>query len=137
MESADTFQRMGEIAWLLRRSSGYEDADLESVDALFFTPLRLDQLRVFRRSGQPIGLAVWALLNTEAEARYFETGMLAPDDWRSGQQFWFTDFVAPFGDVAALTRAACAFIPPGQVAYGTRRNEDGSVRRITRHRHRI
>ena len=131
----DALQRIGEIVWLLRQSPGYEDADLARVEALFITPLRLDQLRVFRKGGAPVGLAAWAHLSPEAEARYLDEGVLDEGDWQSGPQFWFTDFLAPFGDVAALTRAACRFIPPGQTALGTRRAADGSVRRITRHRH--
>ncbi len=129
-------QRMGEITWLLRHSPGYENADLERVDALFIQPLLIDQLRVFRKNERPVGLVAWAFLDAEAEARYLTDGTLRAGDWRSGQTFWFTDFLAPFGDVAALTRAACQFIPPGQVGRGTRRNPDGSIRRVTRHRHR-
>ncbi|WP_306113690.1 toxin-activating lysine-acyltransferase [Roseovarius sp. MMSF_3305] len=128
-------QRMGEITWLLRHSPGYENADLDRVDALFLQPLLIDQVRVFRKNEEPVGLVVWAFLDAEAEARYLADGVLRADDWKSGQAFWFTDFLAPFGHVAALTRAACRFIPPGQIGYGTRRNSDGSVRRITRHRH--
>jgi cytolysin-activating lysine-acyltransferase len=128
-------ERLGEIVWLLRHSPGYEQADLERVEALFLQPLLLDQLRVFRKRDQPVGLVAWALLSGEAEARYKAQGLLEPDDWQSGDRFWFTDFLAPFGDVAALTRASCKFIPPGQTGYGTRRNPDGSVRRITQHHH--
>lgn len=131
----EVMQRRGEITWLLRHSPGYEDADLSRVEALFFHPLMLDQLRVFRKGGRPVGLVAWALLSPEAEARYLADGMLRAEDWRGGDRFWFTDFLAPFGDVAALTRAARRFIPPGQVGHGTRRNPDGSVRRITRHHH--
>lgn len=127
---------MGRIVWLLQHAPGYEDAELDRVDALFFQPLRIDQLRVFVRSGRPIGLVAWGCLSSEAEARYLETGLLKPTDWQSGHRFWFTDFLAPFGDVAALTRAACNIIPPGQTARGTRRAPDGTVRRITRHHHR-
>lgn len=136
MRPDDVFQRMGEIVWLLGQSPGYEDADLERIEALFFQPLMLDQLRVFRRGGSPLGLVAWATFDAAAEAAYLETGMIAEAAWQSGERFWFTDFLAPFGEVRSLTRAACAFIPPGQTAHGTRRNADGSVRRITRHMHR-
>lgn len=126
--------RLGEIVWLMRHSPGYENADLDRVDALFLAPLMLDQLRVFRRGAAPIGMVSWAFLGPEAEARYLAEGLLHPADWRSGPQFWFTDFLAPFGDLPALTRAACRFIPAGQVGFGARRNPDGAVRRISRHR---
>ncbi len=128
-------ERLGEVVWLMRNSPGYESADLDRVDALFLQPLLLDQLRVFRKGPQPVGLVAWAYLNAEAEDSYLKHGYLSATEWRSGDRFWFTDFLAPFGDVAALTRAACRFIPPGQTGFGTRRNADGTVRRITRHRH--
>ena len=127
---------MGRIVWLLQQSPGYEDAELDRIDALFFQPLLMDHLRVFVRNERPIGLVAWAYLNTEAEARYLDTGLLYPSDWQSGDRFWFTDFLAPFGNVAPLTRAACSLIPPGQVARGTRRSPNGTVRRITLHHYR-
>lgn len=128
---------MGQIVWLLGHAPGYQDAELDRIEALFFRPLMLDQLRVFTRQGRPIGLVAWAHLNAEAEARYLATGIVGPEDWRSGSRFWFTDFLAPFGEVAGLTRAACAFITPrDHIAHGTRRGDDGTVRRITRHRYR-
>ena len=127
---------MGRIVWLLQQSPGYEEAELDRIDALFFRPLLIDQLRVFVRNDRPIGLVAWGHLSAEAEARYLETGLLAASDWQSGDRFWFTDFLAPFGDVARLTRVACSFIPPGQVGRGTRRADDGTVRRITKHRYR-
>lgn len=133
-DPAQAMERLGEAVWLMLQSPGYRDADLSRVEALFLTPLMLNQLRVFRRAGRPVGLVAWAYLDAEAEARYLETGLLAPGDWQSGPRFWFTDFLAPFGDVRALTRAACGFIPPGETGHGTRRNPDGSLRRITAHR---
>lgn len=126
-------ERLGEAVWLMLQSPGYREADLSRVEALFLMPLMVDQLRVFRRGARPVGLVAWAFLTEEAEARYLRIGTLAPGDWTGGARFWFTDFLAPFGDVRALTRAACAFIPPGQTGFGTRRNPDGSVRRVTRH----
>lgn len=133
---AQILDLMGRIVWLLQQSPGYEEAELDRIDALFFQPLLIDQLRVFVRNGRPIGLVAWASLSAEAEARYLDTGLLAASDWQSGDRFWFTDFLAPFGDVAPLTRVACSLIPPGKVAKGTRRAADGTVRRITQHRHR-
>lgn len=133
-EPLGLMERLGEAVWLMLQCPTYRKATVEEVEALVVAPLLLDQLRVFRRGGRPVGLVAWAFLNAEAEARYLETGVLGPGDWRSGQRFWFTDFLAPFGEVRALTLAACAFIPPGQTGHGTRRNPDGSVRRVTRHR---
>lgn len=133
-ETADVMERLGEAVWLMLRSPGYRQADLARVEALFLTPILLDQLRVFRRGSRPVGLVAWAFLDEEAEARYLRTGVLGSRDWQGGTRLWFTDFLAPFGDVRSITKAACSLIPPGQTAYGTRRYPDGSVRRITRHR---
>jgi cytolysin-activating lysine-acyltransferase len=132
-DPAQVMARLGEVVWLMLQAEPYRQADLVRVEALMLQPLLRDQLRVFRRGDRPLGFVAWALLDAGAEARYLETGLLAAEDWACGDRFWFTDFVAPLGEVAALSRAACALIPKGRTGFGTRRHPDGSVRRITRH----
>jgi cytolysin-activating lysine-acyltransferase len=125
--------QLGEVTWLLLNSPGYRDGDLRLVEEMFLRPLLLDQLRVYRRGSRPVGLASWAWLGPDAEARYLETGRLEPEDWQSGSRLWFTDFLAPFGDVRAVTAAARAVIPAGSHGFGTRRNSDGSIRKLTKY----
>ena len=44
----------------------------------------------------PIGVALWAWLNEEAENQLDKPpGRLKPDQWKSGDQLWLVEMVAP------------------------------------------
>ena len=46
----------------------------------------------------PVAFASWAFLNEEAEARIRQDiRALTQDDWKSGDQPWLIDMIAPFG----------------------------------------
>lgn len=56
----------------------------------------LEQYRVFRGDAAPVGVAFWAYLSEEAEAKLQAGGTrLRPDEWKSGDRLWLVDFVAP------------------------------------------
>lgn len=132
-QDSELLNRLGEAVWLMLQVPEYREADLPRVEALVLQPLMLDQLRIFKRGTRPVGLVSWAWLDEATQARYLETGVLEPEDWRSGDRLWFPDIIAPFGDVKDVTRAARAVIPAGSYGCGTRRNPDGSIRRIAKY----
>jgi len=90
---------MGEVVWLMSQSQRHRShffiGDLEW---LIVPPISTGQFRIFKADGKPFGVAIWAFVSPEVEAR-LEKGMikLKPDEWRSGQQPWLMDIVAPFG----------------------------------------
>ncbi|MBA5777673.1 toxin-activating lysine-acyltransferase [Stappia sp. F7233] len=47
----------------------------------------------------PIGFASWAYLGEEPAERIVKKGIrrLMPTDWKSGDEFWLIDFIAPLG----------------------------------------
>jgi cytolysin-activating lysine-acyltransferase len=63
-----------------------------------------EQFYVFQDGEQPVGLALWAKCNKVAEAK-LERGMIEPEnrltlaEWRSGDQVWLVDLIAPFANV--------------------------------------
>lgn len=89
---------MGEIAYLLSHSPahlGYTVADLMR---FFLVPVRLDQFRIYRTKGRPVGFVAWAYLSREIAAQYaIGNYELQTKDWRSGQEVWFVEFIVPFG----------------------------------------
>jgi cytolysin-activating lysine-acyltransferase len=81
-----------------------------------------------------VGLVAWAWLGEPAAARYADGHhWLEADDWRSGRELWFIEFVAPFGharrivddlrgglfrgDVARARRLRGGGLPPRQMRW--------------------
>jgi cytolysin-activating lysine-acyltransferase len=122
---------LGEILWLLLQSPLHRRLTVDAVEAYFVAPLSRNRLRFFRRGPAPVGLVTWAHLGAEAEARYLAGDEpLRPEDWDSGPQLWFVDMIAPFGDGRAISSEMRRRIPPGGVGKASRRNADGSLKRV-------
>ena len=91
----------GEMVWLLGRSLLHKALPIEALDWLVMPALIHRQFYIFRDGEQPVGLALWARCGPEAVAK-LEKGLLEPDahltleDWKSGDEVWLVDLVAPF-----------------------------------------
>lgn len=44
----------------------------------------------------PLGVAIWARLSTEAEARLERGEQLKAEDWKSGDRIWLVELISPF-----------------------------------------
>ncbi len=94
---------LGEAVWLLGRSNAHKHLFISELDWLLLPSLQLRQFRIWRHNGQPVGFASWAYLAQEAADRFVESakagrmGRIAPNEWKSGDQLWLIDFLAPFG----------------------------------------
>lgn len=67
---------------------GSENVDPESFAKLGLTKAGLEQM--------PLGVAIWAKLSAEAEARLEEGEKLKTEDWRSGDRVWLVEMISPF-----------------------------------------
>ena len=94
---------LGEMTWLLTQSFLHKSLPIEAIEWLVMPALVHEQFYVFRDGERPVGLALWARCNPQAEAKV-EKGMLEPEnrltleDWRSGDSIWLVDLVAPFAN---------------------------------------
>jgi cytolysin-activating lysine-acyltransferase len=87
----------GEMAWLLTQSPTHKHYTLADLEWMVMPALLLQQYRVFRDGQRPVGLALWAFLSEEAEARLAGGKThIRPDEWKSGDRCWLIDLVAPF-----------------------------------------
>jgi cytolysin-activating lysine-acyltransferase len=69
------------------------------------TPVLLQQFRMFYDKDKPIGVAFWATVNAEVEERLAAgTSRLRPQDWKSGDQAWVVEAIAPFGGAEEMVR---------------------------------
>ena len=89
---------MGEIVWLMTQSPVHKHLFLADLEWLVMPPVLLSQYRIFRVQDRPVGVAFWAFLTEEAEARLKGGNpRLRPDEWKAGDRAWLIDLVAPFG----------------------------------------
>ena len=88
---------LGEITWLFSQSATHKHFAIGDLEWMVMPPLMLEQYRVFRGEASPVGVAFWAFLSEEAEAKLEAGGTrLRPDEWKSGDRLWLVDLVAPF-----------------------------------------
>jgi cytolysin-activating lysine-acyltransferase len=87
---------LGEIVWLMTQSPLHKHFALVDLEWMVMPPILLQQFRVFHDTGRPVGVALWAFLSEEAEAKLSLTPVrLRPDEWKSGDRCWLVDLIAP------------------------------------------
>lgn len=106
---------LGPIAWLMLQQSATRNILLGELEWRVMPALVLDQARLHVRGDAPLALLTWARLSVEAAARYrLPPHRLAPADWRSGEEIWLVDVIAPYGGGAEAIRELKEKLFPGQ-----------------------
>lgn len=91
-------EMLGEVTWLMTQSPRHKTFFLSDLEWMAMTPILLNQFRVFYGPDRPIGVAFWAFVDAEVEARLAQgSAKLRPQDWKSGDRLWVVDIVSPFG----------------------------------------
>ncbi len=128
---ADRYMLMGELMELSLHSPVLREIEIQHFPEVFLRPYDLGQLRRWKRGEQIIGVATWAWLSQAAVEAMLRDGGVAPDAWQSGDQLWFIDVIAPFGDMRAISRELRSHFP-GVTGHSVRWNEDGTVKKVGR-----
>ncbi len=124
-------QLIGEVTYLLLASKLHSEYQINDVGAVFLPPIHLNQFRIYRSKGRPLGLVTWARLTDEVEAKYLSGEYnLQPKDWNSGTQLWCIDFVAPFGHAKEILKDLRTNIFPNEVGKAVRIDKAGRPRGI-------
>jgi hemolysin-activating ACP:hemolysin acyltransferase len=80
---------IGEIVWLMTRSSFHKHFSLADLDWMIIPPILLNQYKVFHDQGSPVGAAFWAFTSDEASKKLsMEPPRLRPNEWNSSSQCW-------------------------------------------------
>ncbi len=95
---------LGPICFLAMNSSAHRFMFIADFEWRILPPVVFDQAKVYMREEQPIAFASWAFLSEEAAERYRKIGRLAPKDWKSGDEAWLIDVIAPFGSVEEIVK---------------------------------
>jgi len=105
---------LGAVSWLMMQQSGLRHTLLSELEWRVMPPLVLDQAKIYMRDGAPVAYASWARLSDSVAQRYaIPPHQLVAADWRSGEQFWLIDLVAPFGGAQDVVKDLCASVLPG------------------------
>lgn len=107
---------LGPMTWLMLQHSATRNILLGEIEWRLMPALVLDQARLHMREESPLAFVTWARLSAEAAERYRQPPhRLAPADWKSGDQIWVVDLVAPFGGAADALKELKEKVFPGQV----------------------
>lgn len=110
---------------------------VKEIERLFIKPLEDDHARLFYKDGEIIGFGSWAFLSDEVQDA-FKSGSrkLQSEDWKSGNNVWVIDAIAPNKEIGFIARWLRSYLSPYCHQLGTdrchwlRRKSDGSIRRI-------
>jgi cytolysin-activating lysine-acyltransferase len=96
-------QVLGEITWLMTQSPRHKQLALGDLEWLVMPAILLKQFRMFYNGEQPVGVALWALVD-EIVAKRIDAGdvRLTAVEWKSGTNMRIVDVVAPFGGEAEM-----------------------------------
>lgn len=112
-------EALGQIVWLLSQSPLHRELKIKDLEWSFMPAVLFEQFRIFRfgplpganldpkafaqlgmtKEGleqMPLGVAIWAKLSAEAEARLERGEKLSAEDWRSGDRIWLVELITPF-----------------------------------------
>jgi cytolysin-activating lysine-acyltransferase len=96
-------QVLGEITWLMTQSPRHKAISLGDLEWMLMPAILLRQFRIFYKGEQPVGVAVWALVD-DLVARRIDAGdkRLTAVEWKNGTSMRIIDIVAPFGGEAEM-----------------------------------
>lgn len=111
-------EALGQVVWLLSQSPVHRELKIRDLEWSFMPAILLEQFRIFRFGPlpglddpsklvpanfnkqsieqMPLGVAIWAKLSAEAEAKVENGEHLTLEDWRSGDRVWLLELISPF-----------------------------------------
>ena len=120
---------------LMSTSKIHKDLKLSDIDRLIAAPIALGQYRLWFIDGWPVCYSSWGYLSPEARDRHLaRAGLVRAADWNSGDELWFMDFIAPFGNVQKYVRDLYKQFPMHKIAFTSRSYGTGKVQRLGSYR---
>lgn len=96
---------LGPVAWLMMQQGATRHNFLSDLEWRVLPPMVLDQAKLYMKDNMPIAFISWAKLSPDAAERFRQPPhRLGPADWKSGDQVWIVDMVAPFGSAADILK---------------------------------
>jgi cytolysin-activating lysine-acyltransferase len=103
LPSKTVSQLLGEITWLMTQSPRHKAIPLGDLEWLLMPAILLRQFRIFYNGQQPVGVALWALVD-DLVAKRIDAGdnRLSAVEWKCGSNMRIVELVAPFGGEAEM-----------------------------------
>ncbi|MCA1323481.1 toxin-activating lysine-acyltransferase [Herbaspirillum sp. alder98] len=109
---------LGPVTWLMMQQGATRHTLLSDLEWRIMPPLVLDQAKLYMREQMPLAFVTWATLSDDVVSRYRKAPHhLTASDWRSGEQVWIIDLIAPYGGVQDILTELRTTIFPGQVIH--------------------
>lgn len=118
-------EALGQAIWLLRQSPAHRELPIKDLESSLMPAIVNEQFRIFRLGSlsgvgnvghiapalagltqegleqMPLGIAIWAELSEQAEAKLERGERLLAADLRSGDRTWLVEMVTPFATLDA------------------------------------
>ncbi len=89
---------IGEVIYLMSASSIHKYFQVIDINNYILPAINLNQFRIYHNSTRPVGFVTWAYFSDEVEKKFISgPTILKLEEWQSGDNFFFIDFIAPFG----------------------------------------
>ena len=128
----ERYNLIGQIATLMLASEVHKKYLIDDIGAMFLPAIHLNQFRIYRnKDGDPIGIITWAFLSKEIEEKYQKGERnLKLEYWKSGDNGWIIDFIAPFGHAKQIIKDLRNNIFPDKQGKALRITKDGKIKGI-------
>lgn len=133
-KSDEKLHLMGEILYLMSASSVHKYFRVVDITNNILPAIELNQYRIYRNSSRPVGFVSWAYFSDELEKKYTNyPTILKLEEWKSGNNLFLIDFIAPFGHAKKIIRDLKDNIFPDRTsAKGLRFKEPGKLHKVSK-----
>lgn len=123
---------LGAVGWLMMQQAATRHTLLSELEWRVMPPLVLEQAKVYLRDQSPVAYVSWAYLSEGAAQRYQSAPHhLGTGDWKSGEQIWIIDLMAPFGGASEVVRDLSESVFAGRTVHQLSLNAEGHVTAVT------
>ena len=109
--SHDKRNFVGDVLSIVALSDFHHHWKMHKVKRVFVPPLQIGQFRIWYHDSRPSGFCSWAWVSDEILNKLQnENYLMQPEDWKSGSNLWFAEFVAPYGNTRQMVKDMRRFI---------------------------
>ena len=95
----------GDVLTLVALSDFHHHWKMHKIKRVFVPPLKYGQYRMWYVNHEPRGFCAWAWVSDEILHKLqHEDYLIQPEDWKSGKNLWFAEFLSGFGNTRSMVK---------------------------------